>query len=288
MNQRQVVYILSTNFAGSHLLTLQLGSHSQCISLGEFHRFKRAGKKHKQACHICENDESCPLFSGISGLSPHQMHEHLFLNINNMNHNVHTAIDNSKKTIWAKRFLNTPGFKKKYIHIIRDPRALVRRWMVSYETNKEKMKERKHIARRYWQKSWNIMTGSEANVYIWKWLFQNQLITKFIQNYRLDARLVTYSDLVLYPDRILSELMNWIGVDYEPQQKEYWKFIHHGSVKSQYMQAPKDGLKTLDQRWKTFLDANTQRIIFEHPAVLEYLNKLNLHFDEDVGLVSKP
>ena len=179
MNERQIIFILSTNYAGSHFLSLQLGSHSECMAIGEFHRFKRTGKRRRQACQSCESDEACPLFHGLSDSPLGELYDKLFNNIKKMNSNVHTAIDNSKKTKWATRFVNMPGFRKKYIHLIRDPRALIRRWMLSYDTPEEKTRVRMRMARRCWKNFWNIWKGNEANVYIWKWVYQNQLITDF-------------------------------------------------------------------------------------------------------------
>ena len=140
------------------------------------------------------------------------------------------------------------------------------------------------MARRCWKNFWNIWKGNEASVYIWKWVYQNQLITDFIKSQRLDAQVVTYHDLVWEPDRILSGLMDWIGVEYEPEQTKYWKFIHHGSTK--YMQAPKEGQRIFDQRWIEFLDEDTQWDAFTRPAVLDYLDKIGLRFDQKAGLIS--
>ncbi len=286
MSINQIIYVLSTNYAGSHFLVLQLAAHSKCISVGELHRFDPKSARRKQACHICNTDEECPLFQGLYGQPVERLHPALMDNVSRFFPEVDTLIDNSKKTAWAKKFLDLPDIQQKYIHLIRDPRALVRRWMMNYDSRAEKNKVRRLIARRCWPRTWNILTGSEANVYAWKWVHQNRLITDFLSRNGLDHKLITYHDLVFKPDEILRNIMAWAGHEYEPDQKEYWKFTHHGSQKPQYMKPPKEGDKRFDQRWKDYLDDEIQAEILGHAAINDYLASLNLSLT-DAGIISR-
>ena len=281
---KQIVYILSTNYAGSHFLALQLGSHSRCASIGELHHFRRKNTPHR-ACFACPADEECPVFSGLKGKAVKDFYSTIFSNLEVFDPKISAVIDNSKKVRWASRFLDTPGYTRKYIHLIRDPRALVRRWMISFDRPTKK-KMRIKTARRCWRHAWDILTGDEANVYLWDWLYENQQISNFIKVNNLDAKLVTYHDLVSKPDDVLSEIIRWLGYDYEPCQKEYWNFVHHSSVKPSYMKQPNNEQKILDQRWKTFLSEETQRTIFEHRHVHAYVKTLGLVLDESKGLLS--
>ena len=284
MNE-QVVFVLSTDYAGSHFLALQLGSHPRCASLGEpLHQRKREAAP--KACHYCESEDACPVYKGIRDEPVDRFYDRFFENLAAWDSGIDTAIDNSKKVRWVCRFVNRPGFDKKYIHLIRDPRALVRRWMLTFATPRIKRKMQRTIARRCWPHAWDIMTGDEANVYIWHWLYQNTQITNFLKQHRLDAQLVTYHDLVFHPDKVLGDLMKWIGHTYDPSQKEYWNFTHHGTVKPQYM-APPNKEKIFDQRWKTFLDEGTQLKILHYPQINNYLDSIGLVFDEDEGLIDE-
>lgn len=280
---KQIVYILSTNYAGSHFLALQLGSHSRCASIGELHHFRRKNTPHR-ACFVCPSDEDCPVFSNLRGTSVGNFYPTIFNNLEAFDPKIATVIDNSKKVRWASRFENMPGYTQKYIHLIRDPRALVRRWAISF-TPYEKKKIRIKTARRCWRHAWDILTGDEANVYIWDWLYENRQISNFIQANSLDAKVVTYHDLVFKADQVLSDLMNWLGHDYEPAQKKYWDFVHHSSVKSSYMCPPETPQKTFDQRWKTFLTEDVQGRIFNHRSIHEYLKKIGLVYDHKEGLL---
>ncbi|MEJ5260241.1 MAG: hypothetical protein WHS88_08640 [Anaerohalosphaeraceae bacterium] len=280
--QRQIVYILSTNYAGSHLLALQLGSHSRCRSVGELHHFRRKDTRHR-VCSMCASEELCPVLAGIRGRPAEKFYDIIFDNLSRSYPLVSTVVDNSKKVQWASRFSGMPGYTMKYIHLIRDPRALVRRWKLSFEPG-DKFRRRLKTARRCWRHAWEILTGGESRACFWHWLYQNQQITDFLERNRLDFRLVTYHDLVMKADEVLGELMGWLGYEHEPLQKEYWNFSHHGSVKKDYLKPPQDGELYFDQRWKKELDEKTQREIYNHPSVADYLNKIGVFFDYERGL----
>lgn len=280
---RQIVYILSTNYAGSHLLALQLGSHSRCLSIGELHHLRRKDTPYR-VCSLCPAEESCPVFAGVRGQPAERFYDLIFQNLSRTYPQVETVIDNSKKVRWASRFLQQPGYTMKYIHLIRDPRALVRRWMVTFKPL-EKFRRRLKTARRCWRHSWEILAGEEWRAYLWHWLYQNQQLTSFLEQNHLDFQVVTYRDLVFEADAVLGGLMKWLGYEYEPGQKEYWNFPHHGSVKKNYMKPPADGTILYDQRWKEELDEQIQRRIYQDSSLRAYLKKIDLLYDSEQGLI---
>jgi len=232
---------------------------------------------------MCASEESCPVLAGIRGCPAEKFYDIIFDNLSRFYPLVSTVVDNSKKVRWASRFWGMPGYSFKYIHLIRDPRALVRRWKLSFEPT-DKFRRRVKTAWRCWRHAWEILTGEESRAYLWHWLYQNQQITDFLERNRLDARLVTYCDLVFEADRVLEELMTWLGYGYEPPQKEYWNFSHHGSVKKNYLKPPQGGQLYFDQRWKEELDEQTQKEIYHHPSVTAYLKKIGVSFDYERGL----
>jgi hypothetical protein len=277
---KQIVFVLSTNYAGSHFLALQLSSHTRCTSLGEFHRFKRRGERRRQACSICDSDEQCPVFRGLADSPVAELYDRVFANIAEMDPGIVAGIDNSKKPAWAERFLDLDGYDRRYIHLIRDPRALVRRWMLCYDSPKAKSKVRRLMARRCWRRGFSILCGSEANVYVNKWAYQNRQISRFIESNRLNATTLTYRDLVQQPEQSISAIMQWLGHEFEPDQLEYWRFQHHGSQKPQYMKKP-DTPKYHDLRWKDFLDTEAQIEIEQHPQVHDYLQHMTITMRDD-------
>jgi hypothetical protein len=160
--------------------------------------------------------------------------------------------------------------------------------MMNYNTKKEKSKVRRLIMKRNLPHFWDILTRSEANVYAWKWVHQNQLITNFLSDNQLDNLVYTYDELVFEPDRVLSEIMSFLGHGYEPAQKEYWNFTHHGSQKPHYMKPPKDNNPTFDIRWKEYLDQETQEEVFNHPAINEYLSANGMYMGKNGLLRIEP
>ena len=285
--KRQIVFILSTNYAGSHFLALQLGSHSRCLSLGEFHRYRRSpGKMGRSACHICESDDVCPVFKGVYGAPPHELFGRVFGNLAGIDPQLSTVVDNSKKWDWAERFLGLDDCDLRFLHLIRDPRALVRRWLMNSEERGEAWKIRLRTARRLWPHALGILFGPEDNVYVHKWAMQNRQISDFLTRHELASRLLTYRELVHFPDRVLDEIMGWLGHEYEPAQQHYWDFTHHGSQKAQYMKAPEGG-KLHDQRWQTDLSTEVQERVTGHAAVRRYIDGLGLQLAAN-GLVLHP
>jgi len=280
--QRQVVFILSTNYAGSHFLALQLGSHSRCASIGETHHVERPAHRRRPLCSHCDDDAGCPIYQGVLEAPVDRVFHKLFENVEACEPAVSTLIDNSKKFDWAAKFIGSPDFSTKFVHLIRDPRALVRRWMLNYDTAAEKRKVRWLTARRCWRNGLSVITGSETNVYLWKWLEQNRRITDFLRRHGLDHRLVTYRDLAADPHWELAALMPWLGLGHEEQQRLYWQFTHHGTVKPQYMKPVKGGY--LDQRWRHDLPESSQREVWSHRAIVEYLAELRIDLDDESGL----
>jgi hypothetical protein len=126
---------------------------------------------------------------------------------------IRTVIDNSKKTAWAKRFLNIGDYELKFIHLIRDPRALVRRWLMNNDTPEKRRKKRFQLARNNLFLSPWILSGSDEEVFAYKWLVDNRRITRFFENNRLDFRIVTYRDIAVDTNMHIEKIVHWMGWD---------------------------------------------------------------------------
>lgn len=280
---KQIVYILSSNFSGSHFLSLMIGSHSRLLHIGEIKWLEKVGKKgEKVLCAICGDNQSCPVFQGISPENIENVYETIFQNVGP---EVHGLVDASKKTRWAERFLGDQRYEIKVIHLIRDPRALVRRWFL--DEDRSVMNERRKLLKHSLLNLNTALFGNKLDVYVGKWLRENKVISDFIGKHRLDAFTVTYHDLVMKQEDALKELMQWLGYDYEHGQADYWNFIHHGTVKSQYQWVNEKKTKFFDCRWKDFLSDNQQLRVENNQAVKSYLRELNISMVSD-GLTSYP
>lgn len=281
--KKTVVYILSTPYAGSHFLSLMLGSNSRSMHIGEVSQLGRPDlMETRRRCHIC-GDKDCPVLSGIDQHNIHQIYDVIFGRIDPK---VEVLVDNSKPYRgWADRFLDDSKYQRKYIHLIRDPRALVRRWMTKNPPEKQR--------RDRWKTVWklvrahpglapSIIRSDLSFVYMYQWLIQNERITRFIQQNNVDANIVTYHDLAKETPRELKRLTEWIGLEYQATQLEYWNFQHHGTQKPEY-EWVKEAKTTqhFDARWKTFLKPEVATAIAANPASNDYLAKLGVKFVAD-------
>jgi hypothetical protein len=270
---KKIVYILSTNYSGSHLLSLLIGSHSRYQHIGEVKGLGKNINPTRQYCGICDGHENCPVLMGVTADNIDRVYDIVFSNIDS---GIYGLVDTSKKTTWARRFLADKHYEKKFIFLIRDPRSLVRRWLVDEKIDlfRERLKLIKYPPR-YMNMA---LTGDAADVYVGKWLQQNWKILNFIRKNSLDCFTLTYHDLVVKEFEILTNLMAWLGDKYEPGQEEYWNFTHHGSAKYQYKDT-----KTinLDCRWKEYLSVEQQEKIFNHKGIKYFLNECGLLMGAD-------
>ena len=270
---KKIVYILSTNYAGSHLLSLCIAGHSRFQHIGEAKGLRYNKHPDRQRCGICNGHENCPVLRGITPNNIDNIYDIVFSNIGP---GVHGLVDNSKKPFWAQRFLSDKRYEKKMVFLVRDPRALMRRWLIDEKLNlfHERLKLLKYPPR-YLKKS---ILGDPVDIYLGKWLQQNWKIQNFISKYNLDSFLLTYHDLVINEAEVLPDLMNWLGERYEPGQEKYWNFTHHGSTKPEYRET-KD--IQLDCRWKDYLEQEQQDRITSDHYIRAFIKQCGMTMNDD-------
>jgi Sulfotransferase family len=268
---RTVAFILSTNYAGSHYASLMLGSHSKAAHVGELHHLRKVNNV-RAICARCGSYSACPLFKDIRPEAIDEAFDVLFRALPD----TPLIVDNSKKCEWAGRFLERPGYRKKVIHLIRDPRALVRRWDLAYRTPSQVWKQRWRWMRREPDLALALLTASRRRLYLYKWLAQNRRITRFIQAHRVDHLLVTYRDLALDTEAQLTRIMEWLGLEFERGQIEYWNVDHHGSQKTEYEWVKSEKRRFFDTRWKEHLTPEEQEAFVADRRVAGYLADLGL------------
>lgn len=190
---KTVVFILSHNYSGSTWLSLLLGSHSQAFYVGEIN--KLYSRKYPMPCALCnEIGQECPYFYDVRQVYRREIH-HLILERTGKD----VLIDNSKRLKWSRHFLGDDRYQHKYIHLIKDPRAMY----------------------------YSLLSRNRAGDFP-KWLQRNAEIDQFLSERRLDKYVLPYNELAENLDASLEEICRWIGLAYEPAQKEYWNFEHHG------------------------------------------------------------
>ncbi len=267
--KKTVVFILSSNYAGSHYLSLLLGSNSRVEHLGEIKALRKVTGK----CFVCGDVGECQLFQGIRSMSLEEIYPTFFSRVSPK---VSVLIDNSKKVSWAAQFLDKNDYDFKVIHLIRDPRALVRRWIITFLSFEEKLNQRLKIVRSYPTKILQVMCGRQIQSYIYKWLITNEKITSFIEKNNLNSHVISYRDLSVNPAKEVQELSQWLGVSYEPEQLQYWNFQHHGTQKKEYEWIKEKGSTYFDLRWQEDLSTSQQNSIIQNRDIQKYLRKIGL------------
>lgn len=277
MLKKKLIFILSSNYSGSHFLSLMLGSHSKGVHLGELKNVYKMGGFDK--CYVCQNGSECDLFHGVDKHKKNELYDFLFSRVEK-----ETAflVDASKKPRWFREFVNLSDYDIYLIHLVRDPRALARRWLMRFSEQKTGFRERIKQIRKNPGKLFKLLFCDSLTVCLYKWISQNRDIVNFIDESGLSYKRVTYKQLATETDQALESIFNWIGLEYERGQKEYWNFPHHGSQKEDYQWINKQGGGTyFDQRWREYLNSDQIKHIESHSDLQAFLKSISVEFSQE-------
>lgn len=271
--EKTITYILSTNYAGSTMLALMLGAHSRVLQIGEAKRLRRNSHK-QEACPLCVDRKSCSLLDGITPENVTNLYDIVFSRID-----ADVIVDHSKKPFWARIFLEQADkYDIKFIHLIRDPRSLVRRWDMKFQ-GKSKMTQRWKLMRKSTDMLFRAPFCNDSELYSYKWLCQNREISDFLSSNSLESCVLTYRDLVLDTEGQLKRINDFIGIDYEPQEATYWNTLQHGGGKiSDILQH--EGIQ-LDTRWQGYLSEEMKISVTGNKLVNDYLQQNDIVFGGD-------
>ena len=251
-----VLFILSSNYSGSTWLALLLGSHSHAFYVGELNKMFH---DEPMPCRLCEEKQRpCPVFHDVAQLKSKHIHATV------LERTARTVlVDNSKTISWSKKFLADERFERRYIHLLRDPRAI----------------------------AYSLQMRNRRPDYL-DWMEKNYEIRNFLRENGLEHRLVTYTAVAEATDATLVEVCQWLGLAYEPAQKEYWNFEHHGpgrngataaflenytpSEENFYEQNKRTNFH--DLRWQEHLEPQARHDIMHDPQMKLLLRDFGLEF----------
>ena len=92
--------MLSSDYSGSHYLSLLLGSHTEMTHLGEVHRLHRG--RWSSVCTAC-GQRACPMFAAVAAGPAEDTYSRVFDNLSSMGKPVRVLVDASKRVSWASR-----------------------------------------------------------------------------------------------------------------------------------------------------------------------------------------
>ena len=268
-----VAFILSTRHSGSHLLAQLLGSHSRCLSIGELASFAmlRAGvNRHPELVHDYATN---PYFAGLSALPSQAWHARTLANVRAYRPETTVLIDSSKDLAWAQRCAATAELDAVYVHLVRDPRAIVWRALATYDTPRARLSERRRLLRR--PTLVPALFGTFDQLLLRKWLLTHTAITRHLAAFPRSA-IVLYDDVVRAPAEALAGLMPLLGLAFETRQLAYGRVAHAGTLKRAYLGASARSLIAPDLRWRAALSEAVIARIEESRALANYLAQIGL------------
>lgn len=277
-----VTYILSVNYSGSHMLSELLGAHSHCASIGELRNYRKFSETGHE--RTTESDFGAnPVFAGLGDVPEAQWYPLIHRRIAENHPEVRMLVDNSKKPDWAARFLRHPEIRPHFVHLIRDPRALLRRWRLTFDSVGKRLRQRRKLILGDPARTGVALAGSDYQVWIYKWLVANRRISDFVRAQGRPGPVLTYHDLATRTEEVLRPLMADLGLDFEPGQLHFGSGRSFGTRKSEYVELSARSEIRLDLRWQEELPSAVQREVVTNPQVLAYLDELGLRFC-DAGL----
>ena len=205
-----VVNVMSSFYSGSTWLNLMLGSHSRSLSIGEFFRVIR-----NQTALCRMHGEDCPFWDQIELDFSDEADP--FSIIARVAGKRYIIVNNSRNSL---RFQRPPGISAKFIHLVRDGRAVV-----SSRLRKGRQATTLAAAKR-WRKE----------------VKRNQDLLK--HQAASDQFHVNYEDLVADPTGHLQQICRFLGLDFEPAMLECWHNRHHfigGNIGTLHSMARKGG-----------------------------------------------
>jgi hypothetical protein len=286
-SRARVIVIVALPHSGSHLLSQLLGAHDRCLSIGELHNYeKHTDRLRTGSDNIISGYGEDALFSGLSKLPVNDWHVEILKRAGADYPLVTTLVDNSKRVGWCASLIRNPSLDVHPVHLIRDPRALLRYWLLSYDRPKKIRRQRIRHARMRPFQAPMLLSCSPRELYVRKWLIRNEQATALLRDSGHSANVVSYHDLATRPESVLRSLMPRLGLDYQAGQLKYGEATQHGTLKRDYQEASTSSAIRLDVRWQTDLSAADIRAVTEDDRVRAYLSSLDLDLSED-GLTAR-
>ncbi|MGB3296188.1 MAG: sulfotransferase [Phormidesmis sp.] len=281
---------MGTAHCGSTLLTMILGSHSDCLALGEVSNMPEAYRLKKPICSVCQGDcsfwersfteQERSLLS--KGFSERRLHRYIPLKLEKTvrgflkndqvfnpysliasKTNKKVLIDSTKTVYWLNKKLAAREFQDnlldaRLIHLIRDGRAVMNSYL--------RRKQAQGMTVQKFGEMWAKRINNENNFF-----------DSFSGGKKIQLR---YEKFATEVEETLKSLCDWLDIDFQPEMVNYWQHQHHAISgnsgtrslirkyqNSESMQSGSDTQRPanryeerdfciqLDQRWRTKLSA---------------------------------
>ena len=233
----RLIYITGAGHSGTTLLVLMLGSHSQIRSAGELSQAEQklpdllrsdslcmCGVKFSECDYWQQVRKSVEHADGASGFEVNTNDLSKFASRNLTLLRAMTSVrkerflcDSSKSLQRLNKLVRSSAIDLFVVHMVRDARAVA----FSYQ-RKGMRRKRKGSVDSIWKKrSYGFYSAARS------WNRNNLAVSRIIRRKKLRYCRVRYEDLVTSPEQQLRRVLANIGLEFEPQQLEFWAQEHH-------------------------------------------------------------
>ncbi len=192
---KKVFFIGGSSYSGTTMLDMMIGNCDEGFSIGEVYALYRPYRPEnfavKPECGC--GDPNCNFWAQVRKAGEDHLYEELFTLFNDISF----IVDSSKEPWWIKKQserLQAQGIDVVNVLLWKNPADF------AYSMLKRK--------RKHWKKFWK-------NYY--------RLYFSLIQKYFI----ISYEDLVQFPDKVLHSLCDKAGITFHIDQKKYWNKKHH-------------------------------------------------------------
>ena len=231
-----------------------IGSHSECITLGEIHQLTlkskgvcACGAANYKECEFWRDVDSRLQVDGLSGLSalhvdsadPEEFRRsnHALFRVLQEKTNVRWFVDSSKKLPRLKNLLSDPSLDVVPIHIVRRPEGVICSNMAK--------------GRGFYSSLRSYYSGLWAR---YKYLRGKQSIV------------VSYEQLCSRPEYVLTQVMKRLGLTFEAAQLDWSSHDHHNVNGNKRTRTSRQSSIRLDERWRRNLSV-WQRLLVKLASV---------------------
>ena len=249
MSSWNLIYITSNSHSGSTLLDMLIGSHSECLTLGEIHKLTL---KSEGVCACgAENYRECLFWSDVSrrlvakgapALAELRLHSTEEAEFQEMNHalfgvlqektSCRCFVDSSKKISRLGQLLRDPAFRVMPVHIVRRPEGVVCSNIAKGRPYREELRA-----------------------------YHHDLWERYAFLRRRPHLLVSYESLCSNPELVLGRIMAAVGLSFEPGQLDWAEQEHHNVNGNKRTRTSRQSAIRLDERWRRELSRRQRLVI---------------------------
>jgi len=192
-NAKKVIFIGGSSYSGSTMLDMMLANSPEGFSAGEVHALFHPYRPHHFNPECGCGNPDCDFWLKVRDAGEAHLYESIF----NLLPDVKFIVDSSKNPWWIKKqdkILERKGIEVHHLLIWKEPASFA-----------HSMLKRK---RKGWEKAWK-------NYY--------RLYLTLCDHYIS----VAYSNLVQFPEQVLTELCSKCGLAYHEGMEKFWQKQHH-------------------------------------------------------------